>query len=366
MILQVRMLYPLPDLIFESGKPNMKTSGLSFLVVGAGAVGGITAAILKKEGYDVEIVCKHDDYAKQISNKGLEISGVCGSFRVTMSAWSLASMVREKKDIVLLATKATDMIEAAKSILPVLKSEGYLVSFQNGLCEDDLASVVGRSRVIGCVVGWGATMEEKGRLIMSSGGDFILGYTDRDPDDFLKSLAEILSAVVPARTTNNIAGHRYSKLIINSCITTLGALCGLYLGEMLSLPKVRRIFIEIIREAIEVAEKMKIKVEIFGGRLDFYKFLKKKSAIGSLKRHLLIRIIGYKYRKLKSSNLQSLKRGKLTEIDYLNGYIVKNGKDLNVPVPVNTVVVDMIHEIEKGRRKITQQNFNDPIFDRFN
>lgn len=344
----------------------MKASDFSILVVGAGAVGGITAAFLKRAGHNVEILCRDTVYAKLISEKGLEITGAGGRFNISLPAWSSAADVKDKKDIVLLATKATEMIEASRSILPLLKPDGHLVSLQNGFCEEALSSVVGQSRIIGCVVGWGATMLEQGRLFMSSPGEFILGYIDRTPDDFLKNLAQIMSSVVPVRTTDNIKGHLYSKLIINSCITSLGAVCGLYLGDMLSLPKARRIFIEIIREAIEVADMMKIRVEVFGGRLDFYDFLRKKNTLADFKRHLLIRIIGYKYRKLKSSTLQSLERGKLTEIDYLNGYIARNGSNLGIPVPVNSKIVNMIHEIEQGRREITIRNFNDPFFDRFN
>jgi 2-dehydropantoate 2-reductase len=114
-----------------------------------------------------------------------------------------------------------------------------------------------------------------------------------------------------------------------------------------------------------VADVMKIKVEVFDGRLDFKKFLKSDNIISNFKRHLVLRIIGIRYRKLKSSSLQSLERGKLTEIDFLNGYIVMNGNTLGVPVPVNTSIVNIIHEIEQGRRKISEINFYDPLFDRF-
>lgn len=76
--------------------------------------------------------------------------------------------------------------------------------------------------------------------------------------------------------------------------------------------------------------------------------------------------IGYKYRKLKSSSLQSLERGQPTEVDYLNGYIVKHGVASGVNVPVNTVIVNMIHEIESGKRGISYSNFNESLFDRFN
>ncbi|HEX7494118.1 MAG TPA: 2-dehydropantoate 2-reductase, partial [Bacteroidales bacterium] len=344
----------------------MKGSDLKFLVVGAGAVGGITAVLLKKKGIDVEIVCKHDDYASLISTTGIEIKGACGEFSVKIPAFASIAQVKEKKDIVLLATKATDMLEVASSIDKVLKKNGFLISMQNGICEDDLAAVLGKERIIGCVTGWGATMESMGRLVMTSGGDLILGYPDRIPDDYLLNIAEILSYVVPVKTTENIMGHLYSKLIINSCITSLGAICGLYLGKMLLIRKVRKIIIDIISESVQVAKSLNIKIEVFGGKLDFEKFLKGNGILSDFRRHLLLMVIGYKYRKLKSSALQSLERGKPTEIDFLNGYIIKNGDISGVSVPVNTVIVNMIHQIELKKRDITICNFDDPFFDRFN
>lgn len=203
----------------------MNSKELSFLVVGAGAIGGITAALMKKQGYNVEIAEKSEEYTSLIAEEGIEIKGVCGDYIVKMSTHSSISGVKEKKDIVLLATKATDMINAAQTIKSVLKENGYLVSMQNGICQDDLASIIGKNRVMGCITGWGATMEFPGRIIMTSKGDFILGYPERKPNDFLFVVAEALSSVVPVRTTENIIGHLYSKLIINSCITSLGAIC---------------------------------------------------------------------------------------------------------------------------------------------
>jgi 2-dehydropantoate 2-reductase len=87
----------------------MKKSELKFLVVGAGAVGGITAALLRKNRIDVEIVCKYDDYASLVSEKGLKVSGVCGEFSIDIPAFASVSQVKNEKDIILLATKATDM-----------------------------------------------------------------------------------------------------------------------------------------------------------------------------------------------------------------------------------------------------------------
>jgi 2-dehydropantoate 2-reductase len=343
----------------------MDNSGLKFLVIGAGAVGGITAALLKKNGQNVEIVCKYDEYARLISETGIEVSGVCGDLKIKMPAYASLSEVKEEKDIVILATKANEMLEAAGSIGSILRKNGYIISMQNGICEDDLSAVIGKERVIGCVTGWGATMTSKGKLVMTSKGDFIIGYVAKKSDEFLTGIAEILSTVVPARTTNNIAGHKYSKLIINSCITSLGAICGMYLGKMLMSRKVRNIFIEIIREALAVSSKMKLKIEIFGGRLDFSKFVEGSGFLPDLQRHALLLVIGFKYRKLKSSSLQSLERGKQTEIDYLNGYIVSNAEKFGISVPVNRVIVNMIHQIEQKERDISFSNFDDPFFNRF-
>ncbi|HNR41394.1 MAG TPA: ketopantoate reductase family protein [Bacteroidales bacterium] len=344
----------------------MKSHDLSFLVLGAGAVGGITAALMKVKGYNVEVICKYDDYASLISGQGINVKGVRGNFTVQLPAYSSAVKLKEKKDVILHATKATDMTQAAMEAMPLLKDEGCFVSMQNGICEDELIRVAGNNRVIGCVTGWGATMESPGNLIMTSSGDFILGYPDREPDEFLNLVAEALSSVVPVRMTENIMGHLYSKLIINSCITSLGAICGLYLGKMLSMEKVRRIFIEIIRESVLVADSMKIRIETFGGKLDFKKFIAGTGPLADLKRHLMIRLIGFRYRRLKSSSLQSLERGKQSEIEYLNGYIVRNAEKYNIEVPVNKAVVRLIHEIEAKKREISVNNFSDPAFERFN
>jgi 2-dehydropantoate 2-reductase len=97
---------------------------------------------------------------------------------------------------------------------------------------------------------------------------------------------------------------------------------------------------------VAVADAMNLKIEPYGGKLDYYSLIKGKGMPADTRRHLMIRIIGFKYRRLKSSSLQSLQRGKPTEVDYYNGYIAKKGAELGVETPVNTRIVEMIKEIE--------------------
>jgi 2-dehydropantoate 2-reductase len=332
-------------------------------VVGGGAIGGITAAFLANAGHQIDLVCKHLDIAKRAKAPGLHVTEVSGDFFAAVNGVENISQLEGPYDLVFLATKATDMMQAARELLPFLKPDSMVVSEQNGICEEALATVLGRDRVLACVVVFGATMHRAAEIEKTSEGEFIIGAMEQDQVPRLPEIKEIMDLIAPTRISGNIFGELYAKLIINSCINSLGAMSGMYLGEMLARKRARKIFIAIMREAMAVADAMGLKVEKgAGGKLDYYDFLK-GGALADFKRHLMIRIIGSKYRRLKSSSLQSLERGKPTEIDYLNGYIVDKGFELGVPVPVNALVVMTIKAIEAGERRLEPANLDDPVFD---
>ena len=326
-------------------------------VIGAGAIGGITAAYLSQAGYDVELVCKYREKAERIAKEGLHIIGVRGEHTIPLKAVETIEQLADQKDILLVVTKAYDMPDAVERALPKIKDDAVVVSMQNGICVEAMAKIAGAGRTVGCVIGWGSTMLGDGTLNMTSEGDFVIGGFLPDKD--VSVLKDVLDTVMPTRISDNIVSDLYSKMIINSCITSMGVLSGLYLGQILKKRAARNIFIAIIREALDVANAMGLKVEPFGGKLDYYSLMKGNGAAAKLKRHLMIRIIGYKYRRLKSSSLQSLSRGKPTEIDYFNGYIAQKGAELGVKTPVNTRITEMVKEIESGQRAIDPINFSD-------
>ena len=341
----------------------MPDKSVNIAVVGAGAIGAATVAFLAKAGWNTEIVCKHREIADLAQSPGLHVFGVKGEHYVPVRAVKDIKDLSGPKEVVLLATKATDCLEAAKDLLPVLSPNSIVVSLQNGICEDALAGVVGRERMVGCVVGWGATMHGPAQIEVTSPGEFVIGNIDHRPDQRLPLVQEMLSAVVPTRISNNIMGELYSKLIINSCINSLGVITGMNLGKLLAQRKIRKVFTALMQEAMAVAAAMGIKVEpAGGGKLDYYRFLDGSSFASNLKRNLLIRIIGFKYRRIRSSSLQSLERGRRTEIDYLNGYICDRGREHSVPTPINDAVVSMIRQIEAGTRKLSLENLNDRAF----
>ena len=134
---------------------------------------------------------------------------------------------------------------------------------------------------------------------------------------------------------------------------------------MLAIRKIRNIFIEIIREAVLVGKKAGVRIEKYAGKLDFYTFAEHGNIMAEFLKHMKIRVIGMKYRKLKSSSLQSLETGRKTEIDFLNGYIVKKGHEVMVSTPLNELLVGLVKDIENGTRTISLDNFGLSAFGRF-
>ncbi len=343
----------------------MSQDSVTVAIVGAGAIGGVTAAFMTKAGWDPEVVCKHKETVQLARDRGIHVFGVRGDQLVRVNAVESIADLAGQKNVVLLATKATDVVDAAKELLPFLYKDSAVVTMQNGICEEAVAQVVGPHRVIGCVVVWGATLRSPAEIEMTSTGEFVIGSLHSPSNKWLAVVKDMLSSVFPARISDNIRGELYSKLIINSCINSLGAITGAPLGELLRVRKVRNIFMGLMREMMSVAEAMKIKVAPgSGGRLDYYRLLEDRGLLADLKRHLALRIAGLKFRKIRSSSLQSLERGRKTEIDYLNGYICERGREYGVPTPMNDVVVAMVKEIEAGSRKITLDNLRDAAFER--
>lgn len=343
----------------------MKKNATGVVVIGAGGIGGITAAHASRAGFDVEIVDNMPGLSEKIRSEGIEVSGTMTPFTEKITAYKSIHEVPGKKDIILLATKATALCDIIEDIKTLMNETSVVVCMQNGVCEDYLSKNLGRNRVLGCVVGWGATVDAPARLQKTSMGDFVIGTLPGETVHHLDRVVEILQATAPVYITDNIKGSLYSKLIINSCITTLGAICGMTLGRMLAIRKIRNIFIEIIREAVQVGKKAGIQIEKYAGKLDFYTFAENGSGISERIKHLKIRVIGMKYRKLKSSSLQSLQTGRKTEIDFLNGYIVEKGDEVEVNTPLNDLLVKLVKEIESGTRKISYSNFELSAFGRY-
>ncbi len=331
---------------------------MKILIVGAGAIGGVTAAYMSLGGCDVTLMCRNPRTAEKIRTEGLQVSGKRGRTLVKMPAYSSPSELTCTYDAALIVTKAYDMPEAAKSILPFLKPDGIIVSVQNGICIETLAKIAGRDRTAAAVVTWSSTMIGEAGLEITATGSFILGRLDGSRRR-LNQLKAAMDTAFPTHISDNIIADMYSKLIINSGITCGGAMTGQTLGEMLRGKSAREFFISVVREDIAVAEAMGIKIPPFSGKLDYYRFIHGKSFLSALRRHAVLFAVGLKYRNLTSSSLTALRRGRPTEAPFLNGWVSEKGREYDVATPVNDNVCRIIAEIEAGNRTISPDNLTE-------
>jgi 2-dehydropantoate 2-reductase len=110
---------------------------------------------------------------------------------------------------------------------------------------------------------------------------------------------------------------------------------------------------------LKFASWVKINIPEYSNQINYYKLVSGSSLYNRVRKHLTIRVFGIKYRNVKSSVLQSLERGEQTEIDHLNGFLVRKAKETGVDIPVNEQLVKMVHEIENGKRKIGCKNLDE-------
>ncbi len=332
---------------------------MKILVIGSGAIGSVTAGILATNEFDVEIACKNESIAQKINNKGLRFSIRKRHFNISVKAYGSIDDTPGNYNYVLLATKSFDMLEPTREVMKKLSPEGLIVSMQDGFCEEELSLIAGSDRIVGAMVGWGATLNPDGSAVMTSGGDMMIGKLNGKDDHRLDNLQYLLGTIASTSVVGNINEHIFSKLVVNSCVTTLGAISGLSIGSLITNTNLRNIFLKVIEEAIEVANALKINIPEYSNQINYYNLISGNSLYNRIRKHLTIRVFGIKYRNVKSSILQSLERGEQTEIDYLNGFLVKKAKETGIDIPVNEKLVKMVHEIEDGKRDIGYKNLDE-------
>ncbi len=331
------------------------------VVIGVGAIGGPIAVHLAENEVDVTVVTKYPELVDLIQRKGLKLLGVETERYVSMKAVSSVDQLKDQYDIVFLAMKATDVINATKAVLPFLTNDSVVVTLQNGVVEDDVAEVIGKNRVIGAVVAWTSTMVQPGVIERTSDGFFIIGLIDSMGNQKrLKEVAQLLEFCQPVRITNNIFGALYTKLAINAANNGLGAISGLTLGEIANNSQTRHLFMSIGTELSFIANKLGIQLIKMGKFHPQDIFLTgSDSPVAMEKKHQIIKDIFSPYKDVKVSTLQSLERGQRSEIEYLNGYIVRKGKELGISTPINSEITRIVKEIEAGKRKISPDNLLD-------
>lgn len=335
------------------------------LIIGAGAIGGFTAAMLRKHNYDVSLIDNNPAVVQAIQERGLQIEEYPEPFHIPISS--------EPKNFegtfqhIIVAVKSQFTAEVMQSIDGKLAPNGLVYSFQNGLGNTDIMrDYLPNDQIVATVISWAVINDGNGRIrIASTNGDFILGFEEKESlgDKRLLAMKKILSSWQKTVISNNILSYRWTKLIVNSVIAPFGGLLGLPFGKMLKDPRINVLMTKLGLEGIRVVDALQIPLEKVAGlnlRNFYYQpqphegWIKRK--FKSIIPRIMRKIAVYKHGKIKSTILTDLERGIKTEIDFINGYIVKKGEALGVETPLNRFMVQAIHEIENGKRTIGLDN----------
>jgi len=328
-----------------------------FLVVGCGGIGGLVAAHLFAGGHDVTALTTNRQIASAINTNGLRVVGDPTLSYARGRAVEKLESGAAPFDYILLATQPPQVEEAARGVLEFLAPRGAMVTFQNGLCEERIAKIAGPERTLGGVVAWGASMHEPGVYERTSPGGFVLGRIDGALDDRLAPLGAALSSIGEIIYSENLAGARWSKLAINCAITSLGALGGDRLGVLLRHRFIRRLALEIMTEVVLTARASGVRLEKVSGTLDLDWIAltdAERSAVGSpglFAKHTILLAVGTRFRKMRSSMLAAIERGRPPAVDFLNGEIVTRGTRLGIPTPINAAVQAEVHALASQKRK---------------
>lgn len=301
---------------------------MKIVIVGPGAIGSLFAAFLAKSKEEVWLLDKNKERAALLGQQGIIVEGVSGNWQQKVPITADVGQINGA-DLVIICVKSYDTKEAAKNIKPLLGNATYALTLQNGVGNVEiLAEIIGEEKVIGGVTNEGATLIDAGRVTHAGRGETVVGLADGKIPASMREIREVFNkAGFETRISRDIKSLLWSKLITNVGINALTAITRMNNGRLTDFEGTRKILREAVTEAVKVAKRKRIKL-IYDDPLAKVEAVCEATA-GNV-----------------SSMLQDVLRKKRTEIDFINGVIVRQAQELGVPAPVNSFLVGLIKTIE--------------------
>lgn len=326
-------------------------------VLGSGAIGSVLGGRMATAGTTVWLVDGWAEHVRAMRERGLLMDGVRGEVRVPVRALTFDELAQLPGPIEVgfLAVKSYDTTGIVERIRPLLAPDGVIVSVQNGLNEEAIARLIGAERTIGAVTRLAAALVGPGHVRETREPvSFGLGELDGRITERLRRIAALMEPAAPCELTDNIWGKLWSKLMLNCIMNPTCGISGLTAGEVWEHPVGRRIAFRVCQEGIEVGHALGVRFEPAGG-MDMELIATRDPALRPrAEEHA--RAYARASQQVQPSLLQDLAKGRRTEIDYLNGYIVAKAREIGRAAPVNAALVRMVKEIEAGQRPIAEAN----------
>ncbi len=304
---------------------------MDFLVVGPGAMGCLFAAGLERAGLDVSLLDYRPERAAEINRNGIRVEGVSGTFEVRVPA--TVGPVNSEPGFVLICVKSHQTEAAGRAVHSLLDKDPVVVTLQNGLGHvETLEKIFGRGRVLGGVTSEGATLLETGRVRHAGRGETVVGPRG-EPGGDAEGLAEaFVRAGFETRCADQVQHLIWGKLLVNVGINALTALTRLPNGRLPDLPGTRQVMEKAVAEAEAVASASGIRLP-YPDPLD-----------------RVIQVCRATEKNV-SSMLQDVLRERVTEVDYINGAIVREGTALGIPTPTNETLTSLVQSVQETYRE---------------
>ncbi|MGD9015535.1 MAG: 2-dehydropantoate 2-reductase [Candidatus Omnitrophota bacterium] len=303
---------------------------MKIVIAGPGAIGSLFAAYLAKSKQEIWLLDKDRLRSEKLNQSGIAISGVSGTWQGRVRA-SANPQQLGKCDLLIVCVKSYDTKELINYALPVIDERSSVLTLQNGIGNVEIISELLRQQnVFAGATSQGANLIEPGKLRHAGFGETIIGSLDGKLTSQLREIRQLFNEVgIPTRLSRDIKGVLWSKLIINVGINALTAITRLRNGKLLEFEGTRTIMRQAVSEATRIAKRKRIK-------LQFDDPLTKVEAVSSATANNI------------SSMLADVLKKKRTEIDFINGVIVRQGQGLGIPVPANSLLVDLVKTIESS------------------
>jgi 2-dehydropantoate 2-reductase len=309
---------------------------MKIVVVGPGAIGSLFAAYLAKSKEEVWLLDHDKERAAKINAGGISIEGSSG-FWQSQPKTSADLLAIGQADLIIICVKSFQTKKTIEQIKPLLGQETKILTLQNGIGNIEIiAEIAGEDRVIAGVTSEGATLIQVGRIRHCGRGETIIGSADGKTPVQMRAIREIFNKVgFECKMSRDIKSLLWSKLIINVGINALSAITRLPNGRLIEHEGTKRILRDAVTEAARVAKKKRVKL-IFDDPL-----AKVETVCEGTQDNL-------------SSMLQDVLRKKRTEVDFINGVIVRLGQELGIDVPTNKFLLDLVKTIDSSYAQSAQ------------
>ena len=303
---------------------------MRILVVGSGAMGSLLAALFALGGHRVWLLGRRREVVETINLDGLRVIEGESEKRTKVAA-CLDAAESFPVDLVVMAVKAYDTLQASKDALPAMTAATIALTLQNGLGNiEAMASVMGPDQVLGGVTSHGATLVGTGVARHAGSGDTVIGEVGGQVTDRVRAISGALQqAGVQTEITTELNSVLWRKVAVNSAINPLTALLRVPNGRLLEIPETKALMAEVCRETALIANSLGIDMPY-------------ADAVERVER--VCRLTAPN----RSSMLQDVERGARTEIDYINGAVVRAGERSGVPSPVNRTMADLVRAMHRS------------------